>query len=130
MAAIGRRVTPWVLQQIAGSDLQKGISSKNRALRWLFAIPEVPDTRTLSIDRRTRNEKIRWSEVKKAIVWELFFGIILAICVRLNPFISDKSPTALLGIFGMLISGSVLIQMIILLWYVFGRLSTRINGVI
>jgi hypothetical protein len=129
MVAIGRKVTPWVLLQIIDSGSRDKMSPEDRLINWLFDIPAVLDTRTLRIGPVSREGKIRWTEIEMAVLWELFFGVILAIYLSFNPFISDRSPTALLGIFGILISGSVLIPMIILPWHVFRRLDARIEGV-
>ncbi len=129
MAAIGRKVTPWVLLQIASLDPSQRISSKDRVIRWLFDIPEVLDTRTLRMGPLSKSGKMRWSELKRAVCWELFFGVILAVYVSFNPFVSNGSPAALFAVFGILISGSVLIPLIILPWQVFRRLDARIKGV-
>lgn len=128
MVAIARRLTPWILIQIVEADPARKPTVKDRAIRWLFNIPEVLDTRTLKISPLKTDRRLRWSDVRLAIQWELFFGAILAIYISFNPFISDRSTSALLGIFGILISGSVLIPLLILPWQVFRRLDACIEG--
>ncbi len=130
MAAIGRRAVPWILQRISDSNPRAEKSLETRIIRWMFNVPDVLDARTLSVSTPPRSESLNWSLIRGAIMWQLFVGAILAIYVSFNPFISNRSPAALVGIFTILTSSSVLIPLIILPWYVFRGLDARIKGVI
>jgi hypothetical protein len=128
MSALGRLIAPWTLRQIAHLSEVKRPPLVGRIIGWLFDIPSVLDTRTLSLRPAKPRARISLSDVKAPVLWQLIFGFVLGIYISFNPFISDRSPTALLGLFSLLASASILIPSVILPWFLFRRLGAGIKG--
>ncbi len=128
MSAVERSLAPWTLRQIARLSSDKKPSLVSRGIRWLFDVPDVLDTTTLSIRPAKPRTYVSLSDLKTPVLWQLFFGFILAIYMSFNPFVSDRSPAALLSIFSLLTTASILIPLIILPWFLFMRLGAGIRG--
>lgn len=95
-------------------------------LHWLYAIPDVLDTGTLTIDRVGPRDKFPWNPFLTALKWEITFSIVLAIYVSLNPFLLGWSDIT--GRFNFSTNLSIVIPMFILPWFIFLRLNARIKG--
>jgi hypothetical protein len=95
-------------------------------LHWLYAIPDVLDTGTLTIDRVIPRDKFPWKPFFAALKWQIIFSLVLAIYVSLNPFLLDWSDIA--GRFSLSANLSIIIPMFILPWFIFLRLNARIKG--
>jgi len=128
VCALERRLTAWVLRRLVEFEGKESPPIVDRALIWLFDIPGVLDTRTLTISPTEPRRSIGWSDMKAPVAWQLFFGAVLAFYISFNPFLSDRSPAALVGIFSILSSAAVLIPMVILPWFVFRKLGAKIKG--
>jgi hypothetical protein len=128
MTAVERRLTPWILDVITQSGDKKKLTMVERALRWLFDVPYVLDTKTLSMKEHVQKTELVWKEMGLPVALQLFFGLVLGIYVSLNPFISDRSPEALVAIFSMLSNAALVIPVIVLPWFIFRRLGVSIKG--
>lgn len=95
-------------------------------LHWMYAIPDVLDTGTLTIDRVGPRDKFPWKPFLTALKWEIIFSMVLAVYVSLNPFLLGWSDLA--GRFSLASNLSILIPMFILPWFIFLRLNARIKG--
>lgn len=123
LSALERRHTAWALRLIARLRLSKGFSLANRTVKWLFNIPDVLDTKTLSVCPQEPRRRVSLSDLKAPVLWQLVFGFVFGIHISFNPFFSDRSPEALLRLFSLLTSASILIPLIILPWLPFRRLG-------
>lgn len=128
LSALERRYTARALRQISRLSSSRGFSMADRAVKWLFNIPDVLDTRTLSICPQGPRRQVSISDLKAPVMWQLIFGFVLGIYISFNPFFSDRSPEALLRLFSLLTSASILIPLIILPWFLFRRLGAGISG--
>ena len=128
LSALERRYTVWTLRQIARLGTSKGFSMADRAVKWLFNIPGVLDTKTLSVRPQEPRGRVSISDLKAPVLWQLIFGFVLAVYISFNPFFSDRSPEALLRLFSLLTSASILIPLIILPWFMFRRLGAGLSG--
>jgi hypothetical protein len=128
LSAAERRITPWILRRVVELGSSQRPSLLDRGVRWLFDIPDVLDTKTLNINPMPGRTWVGRSDLKIPVAWQVFFGVILAVYISFNPFISDRSPAALLGIFSLLTSAAVFIPVIILPWFIFKRLGAEIRG--
>mgnify|MGYP001765328181 CR=1 FL=1 len=128
MCALERRLTAWTLERLVRSEGRERRLVIDRVLTWFFDIPEVLDTRTLTISPSEPKKSVGWSDIKAPVAWQLFFGAVLAIYISFNPFLSDRSPAALVGIFSILSSAAILIPFVILPWFIFRKLGARIKG--
>ncbi|MCK5290624.1 MAG: hypothetical protein KAR39_01235 [Thermoplasmata archaeon] len=95
-------------------------------LHWMYAIPDVLDTGTLTIDRVGPRDKFPWKPFLTALKWETIFSMVLAVYVSLNPFLLGWSDLA--GRFSLASNLSILVPMFILPWFIFLRLNARIKG--
>jgi len=128
MTAIERRITPWILRRIAESGSKEKLGFVDRGLRWFFDVPDILDVKTLNIKSNERRTRITWQDMRPAVALQLLFGLVLGIYVSLNPFISDRSPEALVGIFSMLSNAALVIPVIILPLFIYRRLGVNIKG--
>ena len=128
MSAAERALAPLTLRQIARLSANKKLSLVSRGIRWLFDVPDVLDTTTLSLRPAKPRTHVSLSDLKTPVLWQLFFGFILAVYLSFSPFVSDRSPAAILSIFSLLTTASILIPLIILPWFLFSRLGAGISG--
>jgi len=128
MVALERLMTPWILGQIVRLSRTKKPSLLGRAIRWLFDTPDVLDTGTLSLNPTEPRKSVLLSDLRAPVLWQLIFGLVLGIYISFNPFVSDKSPSALLSMFSLLATASILFPFLILPWFIFRRLGASIIG--
>jgi MFS family permease len=128
MCAVERSLASWTLRRIAHLSSDKKPSMTTRGLRWLFNVPDVLDTTTLSLRPAKPRTRVYKADLKTPVLWQLLFGFILAIYLSFNPFVSDRSSAALMNIFSLLTTASFLIPLIILPWFLFTRLGAEIRG--
>ncbi len=94
--------------------------------RWVFNIPHMLDTRTLTISNPPKRDSFPWRHFKLAFMWEIFFGIILFVNISLNPILLEAMTVDQL--FSIASNVSILIPALILPWFVFYHLDARIAG--
>jgi len=128
LVALERLTIPRILGQVLRTSETWKPSLLGRAVKYLFNIPDVLDTRTLTIDPAEPRRRILLSDLRAPVLWQLSFGFILGIYISFNPFISDRSPEALLTMFSTLAIASALFPFLILPWFLFRRLGAGIVG--
>lgn len=128
MAAALRLFLPGVLRQVAGLSGSSRPSLTDRAVGWAFDIPEVVDTSTLSLRPTEPRRRVSFHDLMAPVLWQLLFGFVLGIYISFSPFISDRSPAALLSLFSLLTVASVLFPFMVLPWFLFNRLGADIKG--
>jgi hypothetical protein len=128
LVAMERIITPWILVQIFRSGKTGKPSLLSQMIRWVFAIPDVLDTKSLALRPAEPRKHVLLSDLKAPVIWQLIFGFVLGIYVSFNPFISDRSPSALVTMFSMLATASTLFPFLILPWFLFRRLGAGIAG--
>jgi hypothetical protein len=95
-------------------------------LRWAFDIPDVLDTRTLTINRGELKKKIPWPIFKNAVMWQLFFGFVIVIYISFSPFLLDIMD--MMALFSIAMNVSTFIPLFILPWFIYLRLDAKIKG--
>ncbi|HEX9909055.1 MAG TPA: hypothetical protein VGB78_11440 [Thermoplasmata archaeon] len=128
LTAIERLLTPWIMKEVFRLSGNKKLSLFDRAIRWLFDIPDVLDTKTLSLSPTEPRTRVTVSDLKAPVFWQLLFGFVMGIYVSFNPFVSDRSPTALLSLFSLLTSASLLFPFLVLPWFLLKKLGASISG--
>lgn len=135
LTALERGIIPEILLHISRitSSLSNSMKKRDKKgywarsiLRWLFIIPTVLDTQTLTINKGEPNVQFPWSSLKKAVLWQFLLGMIIIIYVSLNPFLLESSSFE--NLFNISSNISYLIPFIILPWFIFLRLEARIKG--
>jgi hypothetical protein len=128
LTAIERSLAPRVMKKVSRLSGNDKLSLFDRATRWLFDIPDVLDTKTLSMSVTEPRTRVTLSDLKTPVFWQLLFGFVLGIYISFNPFISDRSPAALLSLFSLLTSASLLFPFLILPWFLLKKLGVSITG--
>ena len=126
LVALERLLIPRMLVQVARLGRAEKPSLPDRAAKWLFNIPDVLDTRTLGLNPTEPRKRVLLSDLRAPVLWQLSFGFVLGIYVSFNPFLSDRSPAALLAMFSLLATASTLFPFLILPLLLFRRLGAGI----
>lgn len=109
----------------------EGISRRedrgSRALMWLLTIPPALDTDVVLVDEPARESSVPWDRFRSAVLWQVAFGIVMAIYVSLNPWLlRDISMNEL---FRFMSTAFVVIPLLVIPWFIHRRLNVRIKGV-
>jgi hypothetical protein len=137
-----KRLIPDSLVQVKGITVNTQDSSRIKikkkgmeypALNWLFAVPNVLDTRTLNVDEVAPRQTFPWAYFRTAMMWEVFFSAVLAIYVSLNPFMFEIAGNGdirnrLTSLFSLTLGLSVFIPIFVLPWFTYLRVNARIKG--
>jgi hypothetical protein len=97
-------------------------------LGWAFDIPDVIDTRALSINRGEPLKKIPWPIVKQAVMWQVFFGLVIVIYISFSPFFYGI--TGMGFMFNIASNVTNFIPIFILPWFIYLRLDAKIKGLV
>jgi hypothetical protein len=102
-------------------------------LNWMFGIPDVLDTETLTVDDVERNRTFPWASFRTAMMWQVFFSAGLAIYVSLNPFLFEIAGDGNIAsrvstLFSLTMGLSVFIPIFIIPWFTYLRVNARIKG--
>ncbi len=119
-----REITPNIMESSTIPRNKSG--AEHTLLRWLFDIPPSLDSRTLKIDPISSRESFPWKIFGSALMWMIFFSVVLAIYVSLNPFFLGMSDFQTL--FSVSSSLSLVIPVFIIPWFIYVRLNARIEG--
>jgi uncharacterized membrane protein len=137
LSAIIRPKTPDLLVEITKitpniSDSAKEKDKKTYIgyiwLGWAFNIPDVLDTRALSINKGEPRKKIPWSILKQAVIWQIFFGLVIIIYISFSPFFLDITEMGFM--FNIASNVSNFIPIFILPWFIYHRLDAKIKGLV
>jgi hypothetical protein len=99
---------------------------KARALAWLLLIPEHLDTGTLRVKEVQPEKEFPWKRFQRAFLWQVFFGLMVAVYVSLNPFLLRSAE--LEELFNFMSNGFVIVPILALPWFITLRLDARIEG--
>jgi hypothetical protein len=108
--------------------MSKKDKSNNRrylVLQWLFNIPDVLDTKLLTINFEPK-QKLPWKVLKTAFLWVSILGFLIAMLI-----VNYITSFAQISIENMLvISGLIttITPILVLSWFIFLRLDARIKG--
>ena len=104
---------------------KKSNSRKYLMLQWLFNIPDVLDTRLLTINFETK-QKFPWNVLKTAFFWVSILGFLMAMV--LTNYITSFAQISIENM--LVISGLItsITPIIVLSWFIFLRLDARIKG--
>ncbi|UCE37487.1 MAG: hypothetical protein JSW00_18865 [Thermoplasmata archaeon] len=97
-------------------------------LGWAFNIPDVLDTRALDINRGEPKKKIPWPILKQAVIWQIFFGLVIVIYISFSPFFLDITEMGFM--FSIASNVTNFIPIFILPWFIYLRLDAKIKGIV
>lgn len=107
------------------SKKDKPNSRRYLVLQWLFNIPDVLDTKLLTINFETK-QRFPWKVFKTAFLWVSILGFIIAMLI-----INYVTSFAQISIENMLLISSLIVMLtpiLVLSWFIFLRLDARIKG--
>lgn len=107
------------------SKKDKPNSRRYLVLQWLFNIPDVLDTKLLTINFETK-QRFPWEVLKTAFLWVSILGFIIAMLI-----INYVTSFAQISIENMLLISSLIVMLtpiLVLSWFIFLRLDARIKG--
>ncbi len=137
LAVLERRFAPDILAdigKITPNTMDSGEGGKTKAtyriLQWLYDIPDVLDTSSLSVSQCTPRNVFPWRAFRTALMWQVIFSVILAIYISLNPFLvgGSESTEQFADLFSLSSSVSFFIPFLVLPWFLYRRLNARIKG--
>jgi len=107
------------------SKKDKSNSRKYLMLQWLFNIPDVLDTKLLTINFEPK-QRFPWKVLKTAFLWVSILGFIIAMLI-----VNYITSFAQISIENMLVISGLITTMtpiIVLSWFIFLKLDARIKG--
>jgi hypothetical protein len=107
------------------SKKDKPNSRRYLVLQWLFNIPDVLDTKFLTINFEPK-QRFPWKVFKTAFLWVSILGFIIAMLI-----INYITSFAQISIENMLLISSLIVMLtpiLVLSWFIFLRLDARIKG--
>jgi len=107
------------------SKKDKSNSRRYLVLQWLFNIPDVLDTKLLTINFEPK-QKFPWKVLKTAFLWVSILGFLIAMLI-----VNYITSFAQISIENMLVISGLITTMtpiIVLSWFIFLRLDARIKG--
>ena len=101
-------------------------SRRYSVLQWLFNMPDVLNTKLLTLKFDEQKKGFQWKALKTAVLWGSFLGFILTILiVNYLKSLAQISIENLLAISGLII---IMTPILVLSWFIFLRLDARIKG--
>ena len=97
-------------------------------LGWAFNIPDVLDSKKLSINRGEPKKRIPWPILKQAVIWQIFFGLVIVIYISFSPFFLDITEMGFM--FDIASNVTNFIPIFILPWFIYLRLDAKIKGLV
>ena len=107
------------------SKKDKTNSGRYLMLQWLFNIPDVLDTKLLTINFEPK-QSFPWEALKTAFLWVSILGFLIAIVI-----VNYITSFAQMSIENMLVISGLITTMtpiLVLSWFIFFRLDARIKG--
>jgi hypothetical protein len=116
---------PKFLHKLEGVTRREDRESK--FIMWFMVIPGALDTDTMLVDEKGRETEFPWSRFRSAVLWQIAFGIIIAIYVSLNPWLLRAF--SINELFRFMSTAFVVIPFVVIPWFIFRRLNARFKGV-
>ena len=116
---------PRLLHKLEGITRREDTEAK--ALMWFMVIPGALDTDVMLVEEQGRESVFPWNRFRTAVLWQIAFGIIIAIYVSLNPWLLRAFSVN--ELFRFMSTAFVVIPFIVIPWFIFRRLNARIKGV-
>jgi hypothetical protein len=127
VSAVTRRFTPLLLAAIRGISGKQSPRWKDRALAWVFGIPDTIDTRTLRVTALPSQDSFPRRAFTQAVLWELVLGIILAVYVAFNPLLTSGSSESI-RLLGTLQTAAIVVPLVMIPWFVYTSVDATIKG--
>jgi len=99
----------------------------DRAEAWAVAFPRVLLPSTLRLDPEPVDAGAVRGRFKRALIWQLALGMLLAVYISLNPVLLESMSFS--QTFGLVSITSILVPMLVLPWSTLEALGARVDGV-
>lgn len=135
MASLVEAMQRWmfyrVLRSIEYYNVKESHTMFERAVAFVFKIPEDLDTRNITIDCEARRRRIPWRDMGGTISLGLVVGMFVWIYISMNPAIMDLSGEMdadnILSVHFLIFSLILYIPVMVLPWSVFRSLNARVE---
>jgi hypothetical protein len=138
IAAFVRGYAPEILSHVSRISESRAATKKNKKkitklstmdsiVGWMFAIPDVLETKTLQINEGRPRNWFPWSSLFKAIWWQTLFGAVIIVYISFNPLYL-KSELDFQNLFGIASNATIAVPFFILPWFIYLRLDAKIEG--
>lgn len=117
--------TPWLLRTLEGITRREDVRA--RVIMWFFGIPGALDTDVVLVDEPVRETAFPWDRFRTAVLWQVAFGVILAIYVSLNPWLLRNY--SMDELFQFMSTAFVALPLLVVPWFIHRRLDSRFKGV-
>ncbi len=123
--ALQRVIFYHVLRTIEYVNVKKKLTFKDRAIAFLFNVPEDMDTRNITMDYELSRTKIPWKEVGNSISLGLMVGMFIWIYLSMNPTFMELNAVGSIPL--MMFTLILYIPIIVMPWSIFRSLNVRIE---
>jgi hypothetical protein len=117
--------TPKLIGDLEGITRREDRGS--RALMWFLTIPRALDTDVVLVEEPTRETAFPWDRFRSAVLWQVAFGLIIAVYVSLNPWLLRSF--SMNQLFRFMSTAFVVIPWMVIPWFIHRRLRARFKGV-
>ncbi|AIZ56809.1 hypothetical protein Mpt1_c09340 [Candidatus Methanoplasma termitum] len=123
--AIQRAIFYHVLRTIEYVNVKDKLTFGDKAVAFLFNVPEDLDTRNITMDYELNRTKIPWKEVRSSITLGMMVGLFIWIYISMNPTFMDLSVEASVPL--LMFTLILYIPVLVMPWSIFRSLNVRIE---
>ena len=123
--AIQRAMFYHVLRSIEYVNVKDKLKFGDKAVAFLFNVPEDLDTRNITMDYELSRTKIPWKEVWSSISLGMMVGLFIWIYISMNPTFMDLSVEASVPL--LMFTLVLYIPVLVMPWSIFRSLNVRIE---
>ena len=114
-----------VLHRIEYLNVKSKLTPKDKAISFLFNVPENLDTRNITMDYELSRTKIPWKEVLNSILMGMIVGLFIWIYISMNPSFMDLSSETTVPL--LMFTIILYIPVLVLPWSIFRSLNVRVE---
>ena len=123
--AIQRLIFYRALRSIEYLNIKNKLTFLDRAVAFMFNVPEDMDTRNVTMDHDLSRTKIPWRDVRDTVMLGLMVGLFIWIYLSMNPSFMNLTTESSIPLF--VFALILYIPVIVLPWSIFRSLNVRIE---
>ena len=123
--AVQRAVFYHALHRIEYLNIKEKLTFKDKAVAFLFNVPEDLDTRNITMDYDLSRTKLPWREIVNTISMGMMVGLFIWIYISMNPVFMDLSIGASVPL--LMFTLILYIPVLVMPWSIFRSLNVRIE---
>jgi len=123
--AVQRAVFYHVLRRIEYLNIKEKLTFKDKAVAFIFNVPEDIDTRNITMDYDLSRTKLPWREVVNTISMGMMVGLFIWIYISMNPVFMDLNLQASVPL--LMFTLILYIPVLVMPWSIFRSLNVRVE---